>query len=65
MDQIRAPVLEIRTPGCRAIDVALDGDICRQPTPLRLRVDRAALTVLSEPDDVEPEDDQSKARRDT
>ena len=49
MDQLRAPSLEIGTPGCTAMDVAVDGDVCRLRTPLRLRVDRAALTVLSTP----------------
>jgi len=48
MEQLCAPELEIRTPACTSMDVAVDGDVTRLRTPLRLRVDRAALTVLTE-----------------
>jgi hypothetical protein len=30
--------------------VAVDGDVCRLRTPLHLRVDQGALTVLAEPE---------------
>ncbi len=47
MDQVCAPKLEFETPGCHALDVAVDGDVLRLGTPLRLRVDAGALTVLA------------------
>ena len=47
MDQLCAPKLEVCTPGCTSMDVAVDGDVFRLRTPLQLRVDQAALTVLS------------------
>jgi len=50
MDQICAPTLQVETPGCNAMDVAVDGDVYRLPTPLHLRVDRRALIVLTAPD---------------
>ena len=50
MDQLCASTLEVETPGCDALDVAVDGDVVRLRTPLRLRVDNAALTVLTAPD---------------
>ena len=55
MDQLCEPELEIGTPGCDAMDVAVDGDVCRLRTPLRLRVEKAALTVIAKPldDDVD------------
>jgi undecaprenyl-diphosphatase len=49
MDQLCEPTLEVGTPGCDAMDVAVDGDVCRLRTPLRLRVDQGALTVISKP----------------
>ena len=49
MEQLCESSLEIHTPGCNAMDVAVDGDVCRLHTPLRLRVDKAALTVLAQP----------------
>ena len=49
MDQMQVAALEIETPGCTAMDVAVDGDVSRLRTPLRLRVDRNALTVLAPP----------------
>jgi len=67
MEQRCAPQFEVGTPGCSSMDVAVDGDICRLATPLRLRVDPAALTVLSEPDPPDPGDDRggSAAGKDT
>jgi diacylglycerol kinase family enzyme len=50
MEQLCAPDLVIATPGCDAMDVAVDGDVCRLRTPLRLRAEQGALTVLAEPD---------------
>ena len=50
IEQVCLPTLEIETPGCNAIDVAVDGDVFRLCTPLRLHVDRRALTVLTGPD---------------
>ncbi len=49
MDQLCEPSFEVATPGCNAMDVALDGDITRLRTPLRFRIDRAALTVVTTP----------------
>lgn len=49
MDQLSVPGVVIGTPGCEAMDVAVDGDLCRLRTPVRLRVDRGALTVLARP----------------
>lgn len=49
MDQLQVPVLKVETPGCKAMDVAVDGDVFRLKTPLRLRVDHDALTVLAPP----------------
>jgi len=51
MEQRCTSTLVIGTPGCSSLDVAVDGDVCRLQTPLRLRVEKAALTVLCEPDD--------------
>ena len=61
MDQLCAPKLEVATPGCNAMDVAVDGDVCRLRTPLHLRVDRAALTILAAPDDPESEEPAAQA----
>jgi len=47
MDQLCTASLEIKTPDCTSMDVAVDGDVVRLRTPLRLRVDRSALTVLA------------------
>lgn len=47
MDQICASELVFETPGCNAMDVAVDGDVFRLRTPLRLRVEPRALTVLT------------------
>jgi len=49
MEQMQVPALEVATPGCTAMDVAVDGDVFRLRTPLRLRVDQNALTVLAPP----------------
>ncbi|MEO5678360.1 MAG: diacylglycerol kinase family protein [Acidimicrobiales bacterium] len=49
MEQLSRPDLEVVTPGCSAMDVAVDGDVFRLRTPLRLRIDRHALTVLTAP----------------
>jgi len=49
MDQLQVPALKVETPGCGAMDVAVDGDVLRLQTPLRLRVDHDALTVLAPP----------------
>jgi len=51
MDRLCGASFEIGTPGCDALDVAVDGDIARLRTPLRLRVDRGVLTVLAPPTD--------------
>jgi len=51
MDQLYASTLEVETPGCGAMDVAVDGDVFRLQTPLRLRVDQGALTVLAPPEE--------------
>jgi diacylglycerol kinase family enzyme len=48
VEQLCAPDLEVKTPGCDAIDVAVDGDVCRLRTPLRLRIDHSALTVMTQ-----------------
>ncbi len=47
MDQLCTPSFEVRTPGCAAMDVAVDGDVSRLRTPLRFRVEARALTVLT------------------
>lgn len=49
MEQLREPKVGVETPGCNAIDVAVDGDVLRLCTPLRLRVEERALTVLTAP----------------
>jgi len=49
MDQLCVDSIEVETPGCSAMDVAVDGDVIRLRTPLRLHVDKAALTVLTSP----------------
>lgn len=49
VEQICVPACTIETPGCGALDVALDADVVRLQTPLRLRVDAGALTVLRAP----------------
>jgi undecaprenyl-diphosphatase len=49
MDQVKAATLTFETPGCGAMDVAVDGDVIRLRTPLRLHVDQGALTVLAPP----------------
>ena len=49
MDQVQAATLTFETPGCGAMDVAVDGDVFRLRTPLRLHVDQGALTVLAPP----------------
>ena len=56
MEQICEPALVIHTPGCSAMDVAVDGDVCRLKTPLRLRADQSALSIIASPvdDDAEP-----------
>ena len=50
MERLCVPALVVDTPGCTAMDVAVDGDVFRLCTPLRLRVEPAALTVLCPPD---------------
>ncbi len=50
MEQLCAPRVEVETPGCGAMDVAVDGDVFRLCTPLRLRIEPRALTVLTAPD---------------
>ena len=49
MDQMCVSKLEVETPGCHAMDVAVDGDVFRLCTPLRLRVEPRAVTVLTAP----------------
>ncbi len=50
IEQQCVPELVVETPGCTAMDVAVDGDVFRLCTPLRLRVEQSALTVLCPPD---------------
>jgi len=50
MDKLCVATLVVEVPGCEAIDVAVDGDAFRLRTPLRLRVDPGALTVLTAPE---------------
>ncbi len=61
MDQICAQHLEIGTPGCSALDVAVDGDVSRLRTPLHLRVDKGALTILATPVEPDSEAEQPEA----
>ncbi len=49
VEQTCVPACTIETPGCDALDVALDADVVRLQTPLRLRVEAGALTVLRAP----------------
>jgi undecaprenyl-diphosphatase len=60
MEQRCAPKLEVASPGCSAVDVAVDGDLCRLSTPLRLRVDTGALTILAAPADPQASDTVSQ-----
>lgn len=50
IEQLCVPALVVETPGCGAMDVAVDGDVFRLCTPLRLRVEPRALTALTAPD---------------
>ena len=57
MEQRCGSTLHIETPGCPSLDVAVDGDICHLRTPLHLRVDQGALTVLVPPGEAAAVDD--------